>query len=150
PCKRVADGTKYGVPKVCFDYFECVNGEARYRECDPFYRFDEAEQNCVPDNNCYSECPQHIKPVPDDITKFNLGGRNVSCPYGTFFEVRHCVCFNLPRNTTTTGPTESTYPPKATESTYSPKPTESTYPPKPTESTYPPKPRETTGSSEPY
>lgn len=53
-CAGVEDGTKYGVPNMCFDYFECHNGEALYHECDPYYRFDEEAQKCVSDKTCYT------------------------------------------------------------------------------------------------
>ncbi|BFY97816.1 hypothetical protein BsWGS_00856 [Bradybaena similaris] len=101
PCASYPDGKTYGVSDVCFAYFECKKGNDLYRQCDDHYKFDEVSGQCVQDISCLTACPEQWKPHPSDIYKFILGGTEMSCPYGTFFDYKICSCQsknNLPKD----------------------------------------------------
>ncbi|KAH9520055.1 hypothetical protein Btru_059836 [Bulinus truncatus] len=101
PCSYNDEGTTFAIKAVCFAYFQCENGEARYHECPEYSRFDTKSKSCVYDASCVTACPKGWAPNPYDIYSFFLGGVLQSCPANTYFDARLCTCqhnYLLPSN----------------------------------------------------
>lgn len=92
PCGYNDNGRVYPVIGVCFAYYECVSGQSLYRQCNDNYRFDSGSGKCVADKSCTTACPKGLYAHPNNIYKFILGGQEMDCPLGTYFDFKICTC----------------------------------------------------------